>query len=107
VKIIFKVLVIILALCFELIVLEFGSNMVFRSHGMMADAKYRREERLAAFWNYQEHPSPATKGAFQEELRLMHNHEDWKWQTALILFAVINGTWIIYYLCHERKTTPA
>ncbi len=107
-KIIFKVLVVILALCFELIVLQFGGDMIFGfSHGMMADAKYGREERLAAFWNNQEHPSPATKETLQNELRLMHKHEDWKWQTALILFAVINGTWIVCYLRHERKTTAA
>jgi len=69
--------VITLALVLELFVLDFGSELLFgRSHGPIADARFRRQERLAAYFEYNNHPSPATKAAFKEELRLIHNHED-------------------------------
>jgi hypothetical protein len=34
---------------------------------------------------------------FQEELRLMHGHEDWKIYLAISLFFALNGAWIYYY----------
>ena len=104
-KIIYKLLVVIVALFVELVVLQFGSELLFgMSHGMIVDVRYRRAERLAAFRDSIEHPSPATKAAFQEELRLMHKHEDWKWELALGLFIVINGVWIYYYFRRRPNT---
>ena len=107
-RILYKLLVVILALFLELVVLQFGSELLFgMSHGMMADAHYRRAERLAAFFDYHEHPSPDTKAKFQEEMRLMHKHEDWKAELALGLFIIINGTGIYYYFRHDQKATTA
>ena len=107
-KILYKLLVVILVLFLELVVLQFGGDFLFgMSHGMIADAPYRRTERLAAFRDSMDHPSPSTKAAFQEELRLMHKHEDWKWELALRLFVVINGVGIYYYFRHDDRATTA
>ena len=97
-KIFFKILVVILALFLELMVLELGGELLFgRSHGMMVDVSYRRTERLAALRNTRKYPSPATQAVFREEMRLMHQHEDWKWELAMGLFIAINGIGIYYY----------
>jgi hypothetical protein len=97
-KLLFKLVVVISALFLELVVLEIGSEILFeRSHGMMVDARYRHTERLAAWADYRDHPSPATKTAFQEEMRLMHKHEDWKLYLGVGLFIAVNGVWIYYY----------
>ena len=107
-KILYKLFVVIVALILELVLLEFGSELLFgMSHGMMADARYRRVERLAAFRDSIEHPSPATKAAFQDEMRLMHRHEDWKWQLVLGILVVINGVGIYYYFRHDHRETTA
>jgi hypothetical protein len=107
-KILSKLLVVILALFLELVVLEIGSEILFgMSHGMMADARYRRSERLAAFFDYHEHPSPETKAKFQEEMRLMHKHEDWKAYLAIGLFVVVNGVWIYYFFRGRRRPNTA
>ena len=84
-RILFKVIVVLLALFLEIAILEFGPEVFgARSHGMMADAQYRRKERLAAYFDYQQHPSPESKAMFQEEMRLMHKHEDWKWELPFV-----------------------
>ena len=92
----------------ELVVLEFGSELLFgMSHGAMADTHFRRQERLAAFADYHNHPSPDTKATFDEEMRLMHKHEDWKLYLGLGLFIVINGAGIYYYWSYANRKTPA
>ena len=97
-RIISKLFVIVLALILELVVLEIGSEMLFGiSHGAMADTRFRRQERLAAFFDYHNHPSPATKATFDEEMRLMHRHEDWKLYVEWSVFAIVNGAGIYYY----------
>ena len=107
-RIIFKLVVVFLALILELVVLEIGSEMLFgMSHGAMVDTPFRRHERLAAFREYQELPSPATKAAFNEEMRLMHKHEDWKLYLGLSIFLVLNGAGIYYYWNHGNRKTPA
>ena len=103
-KILSKLLVVILALFLELVVLQSGSELLFgRSHGMIADARYRRAERLAAYLDYREHPSPETKVKLDEELRLMHKHEDWKGYLRLGVFVAVNGVWIYFYVRGRRR----
>jgi hypothetical protein len=107
-KIIYKLLVVVLALIGELVVLEIGSEILFRnSHGEMVDTSFRRHERIAAFFDYHEHPSSATKATFDNEMRLMHRHNDWKLYLALSLFVVINGVAIYHYWNHGNQKTLA
>ena len=107
-KIIYKLLVVVLALIGELVVLQFGSEILFgNSHGAMVDTSFRRHERIAAFFDYHNHPSPATKATFDNEMRLMHRHENWKLYLALSLFVVINGAGIYYYWNHGNQKTLA
>jgi hypothetical protein len=107
-KIISKVFVVVLALILELVIIDCGGELLFgRSHGMMADTQYRRKERLEAFVDYHHHPSPESKATFQEEMRLMHKHEDWKLELTLGLFVILNGVGIYYYFRHGHRTTTA
>lgn len=107
-KTLYKLIVVLLTLFLEIAIFQFGPEFFWgRSHGMMADAQYRRSERLAAYREYHQHPSPETKDAFNEEMRLMHKHEDWKWESALGLFVVFNGVGIYYYLRHEHRAETA
>ena len=107
-KIISRLFVIVLALIVELVVLEFGGEVLFgRSHGMMADARFRHQERIAAFFDYHDHPSQATKATFDEEMRLMHRHEDWKVYLWLSILFTVNAAGIYYYWNYEDRKTLA
>jgi len=105
-KVFSKSLAVILVLYLELAVLQVGSVIIFGPSHDPIGARYRHKERLAAYFDSRYHPSPETKAAFEEELRLMHKHEYWKGYLALGLFFAINGVWIYYYLRFEfRKKT--
>jgi hypothetical protein len=101
--------VVVMVLFLELVLLEFGSELIFGlSHGIIIDTKYRQEQRIKAFENYLDHPSPTTKAAFQEEVRLMHKHEDWKWELGYASWILLNSIWIYYYFRMPwPKTTQA
>ena len=107
-KIIPKLFVIVLALFLELVVFEFGSLIIFGpGHGQIVDTRYRQKERIAAFNDYEYHRSPENTARFQEELRLMHKHEDWKLYLALGLFVVVNGAGIYYYWNYGNRKALA
>jgi hypothetical protein len=102
-KILFKLVVVISALCVELVVLALGNELIFGlGHGQIADTRYRQKERVAAWIDDLNRPSPETKAKFREELRLMHKHEDWKMSLAVGVFFAINGVWIYYYFRGKR-----
>jgi len=103
-KILFKTVVVILALFLELVFLALAFGY---GHGQIVDTVYRRQERLAALIDYHQHPSPETKARFQDELRLMHKHEDWKAYLAVGSFLVINGVWIYFYFRGRRRPNTA
>lgn len=104
-KIIFKIVVVLAALFLELAVLQFGSEIIFGpGHGQIVDTRYRQKERVAAFSDYEYHRSPETTARFQEELRLMHKHEDWKMYLVMGVFFAVNGVWIYYYFRHGKTT---
>ncbi|HEY1719425.1 MAG TPA: hypothetical protein VGH42_14190 [Verrucomicrobiae bacterium] len=97
-----------MALFLELVVLEIGGELLFgMSHGAMVDTRFHRQERIAAFEEYHDHPSAATKATFDEEMRLMHKHEDWKLYLRLGLFVVVNGIGIFYYWNYGNRKTLA
>ncbi|MGC9943236.1 MAG: hypothetical protein ABSE48_15510 [Verrucomicrobiota bacterium] len=107
-KFLSQLLNVVLVLFLELVILEVGEELLFgRSHGAMADVVFRRHERLDAFNDWHTNPSPATKSRFDEEMRLMHKHEEWKYEVAWGLFVVLNGVGIYYYFHHghERRRT--
>jgi hypothetical protein len=66
-------------------------------HGEVSGVRYRNKERVAAMMDYRFHPSPATEATFQEELRLMHKHEDWKKYLALGILVALNLVGIYYF----------
>lgn len=107
-KLLSKLCVIVVALFLELVVLEFGGEMIFgRSHGPIVDTRFRREERLAAFQAHAWNPSPEAEAAYQEELRLMREHPNPEGFVLLPLFLVTNGIAIYYYLRQRRPTASA
>lgn len=72
-------------------------------HGMGHDVRYRNKERLIALIMYTHNTSPSTKAIYEEELRLMHKHEDWKKYVALGLMAILNGIGIFYFLREPNR----
>src|ERR1019366_4013940 len=97
-KILFKIVVVLLVLFLEIALLE----VLFPGHGEIA-ASYRLQERSAAVYDYRDHPSAETKAKLQEELHLMHKHEDWKGYLALGVFFAVNGVWIYFYFRGRRR----
>lgn len=103
-KIISKLSLVILVLVLEPIVLEFGYELFFGlGHGQIVDTRYRNKERVAALFENIRHPSPETKAKLQEEISLMHKHEDWKTYLGIALFFAINAIWIYYYFREKRR----
>lgn len=102
----FKLLVIVAALFLEILLLDVGNGLIFGlSHGQMADVSYRRKQRFKAYFDYRQNPNEKTKADFQEEMRLMHRHEDWKTYLGVGLFFGVNGVWIYFYLREKRPAT--
>jgi hypothetical protein len=95
-KILFKTVVVILALFLELALL----SILFPGNG---NVSYRRAERDAAFSNYENHSSLEAKAKVQDELRLMRKHEAWKAYPFLGLFVAANGVWIYFYFRGRRQ----
>ena len=85
---------VILAMFLELVFIQAVSPI---SHGMAFDTQYRHTERIIVFKDYAQHPSPETKARWQQELSLMHKHEDWKWELKLALFVAANGFGFYWY----------
>jgi hypothetical protein len=100
----FKIIMVISVLFLELAILQFSSGL---SHGMIVDTEYRRHERLEALRDSKLHPSPETEARFQEELRLMHKHEDWKEYLEVGSFFAFNAIWIYYYFRGGRSNTAS
>jgi hypothetical protein len=76
-------------------------------HGEMGSVRYRHQERFAAFIDYRQHPSPATKATFDEEMRLLHEHEDWRPYLEWSLIMLANGACIYYFWGYGNLKTPA
>jgi len=75
-------------------------------HGDIVDVQYRRKERLAAFRESKQHPSPTAQATFDEELRRLRRHER-IWMIVLLgVLLTANGVGI-YYLFYGRKKTLA
>jgi hypothetical protein len=74
---------------------------------MAWDVSYRRHERTEAFFDYVQHKSPATTATWQQELGLLHRHEDWKGYLASGLLIATNVAAIYFFLHYERKTPAA
>jgi len=100
IKILAKVFIVLLVIFLELAILQI---LNVGGHGMMADTKYRHTERLAAYREYHEHPSPETKAAFRTEMRLMHAHEDWKGEVFLASLLIANGIGFYFYFRRNPK----
>lgn len=110
-KLLRKLGVVALALFLELVVLQFGGELIFgRSHGPIMDTRFRRKERLAAYYAHARNPSPENNDAYQEELRLMRQHPNPEGIAFLLLFVVANGGAIYLYLrrnqTHETIPNP-
>jgi len=101
----FKISVIFVALVLELLFLALFCNPY--PHGEAFDVTFRRRERIMAMSDYANKRTPEMKAKWEQELRLMHDHEDWKQYLALCLFVAINGAWIYLFWRYERKTSAA
>ena len=99
-----KILLIGFGLGFELF---FVATFNPYPHGMSHDVRYRNQERSAAWIDSRQHPSPQTEAKFQEELRLMHEHEDWKFHSALVALVVFNVVGIYLFLRYGKETKSA
>jgi hypothetical protein len=67
-------------------------------HGAIVDVRYRRKERLAAYLDYNLHPSPATRAVLNAELTRMKRYE---WLILSVLLGTLvaaNGMGIYYVL---------
>ena len=101
---VFKILLIGFVLGFELIFVA-----VFNPypHGEAFDVRFRHAERVAAFMERTTHPSPESEARWRDELKLMHDHEDWKMHLALGLLVVVNGAAIYLFLRYEKRPRVA
>jgi hypothetical protein len=98
----FKILLVGIVLVIELLAYLQWSPY---SHGVLGGVVYRAKERIAATVDYHQHPSPATKAKFDEELRLMHQHEDWKYWANLAFVLVANVAGIYVFLKEDKRPT--
>ena len=100
---------------FKLILVCFGlwlESMLVLSHppyphGEVFQVSYRQKERVEAWLDYRQHPSPATETTYRAELRLMHSHEDWKIYVGLGALVVLNGFGIYYFMSYGKHNTAA
>jgi hypothetical protein len=99
-----KILLIGFGLGFELI---FVATCNPYPHGMSNQVSFRHAERSTAWLDSRQHPSPASEARFQDELRLMHEHEDWKIHTALGVLVVLNVAGIYLLLRYGSETKSA
>ena len=91
---------------FKVVIIGFvlGVELIFVAaynpypHGEVHEVRYHQKERLEAWIDYAQHPSPPTEAAFQKELHLMHKHEDWKIYAALGLLVTLNVIGVYYFL---------
>ena len=97
----FKITLIGLALILEVLFLALFCNPY--PHGEAFDVRFRHRERVLAFADYVEHRSPDTKATWEQELRLMHDHEDWKMYLALSLLVAINGAAVYLFWRYEHR----
>jgi hypothetical protein len=101
----FKIALIAVGLGFELFFLL--PNLNPWPHGEAFDTRYRHKERLEAFMDWSLHPSPTSRATWEQELKLLHHHEDWKMYVILGLLVTLNGMAIYYIICctgKERQT---
>jgi hypothetical protein len=99
-----------IALVAAVVILEFLFVTMFCNpypHGMIADVSYRHTERLVALRDYMEHHSADTRAAYDRELALMHQHEDWKGYLALGLLVAANVAAVYFFLRNEQRTQAA
>ena len=76
-------------------------------HGDIVDVPYRQKPRLAAHWAYLREPSPATRAAFDAELRRMRGYEHVCLAVTLGLVVAANGVGIYYFLGYGTRKTVA
>jgi hypothetical protein len=101
----FKITVVVLALILKFLFLALFCNPY--PHGEAFDVSFRHRERVLAFADYVQHRSPETKATWEQELRLMHDHEDWKMYLALGLLVAINGAWVYFFWRYEHRKAVA
>ena len=94
-----------LALILEFLFLALFCNPY--PHGEAFDVRFRHRERVLAFADYVQHRSPESKATWEQELRLMHDHEDWKMYLALGLLVAINGAAVYFFLRYEHRRAAA
>jgi hypothetical protein len=100
----FKLILIAFGLWFELMLLI--SYQPY-PRGEVLEVSYRQKERVAAMMDYRFHPSPTTNAKYQDELRLMHEHEDWKGHAALGFLVVVNVFGIYLLMRHGKENVSS
>ncbi|HXR05142.1 MAG TPA: hypothetical protein VN836_10590 [Verrucomicrobiae bacterium] len=93
-----KKVFIVLVLAFQLLVV--AAIFFDPLHGPF-DSDYRHEERVKAYLDWKQNPSPSSKAAYEEELRLVHSHLD-KRNTAIVAMLALEA--IGFYYLWNRKT---
>jgi len=72
-------------------------------HGEMVDVRYRQKERLSVFWDSKQHPSAASRAAFDVEMRRMHTYIFWMTAATASVLALADWGVIHFVLDRERK----
>lgn len=85
-----KGLKLILSCLIGLFELYFVLFMNVYLHGAVFDVSYRREPRVAAYWEYHQHPSPATKATFDIEKAKLDSYLGWKFLLQFITLLIVN-----------------
>jgi len=94
-----KKVFIVLAFAFQLLV---AAAILFDPlHGPF-DSEYRHEERVKAYLDWKQNPSPSSKSVYEEEMRLVHSHLD-KRNAAIVVILVLEAVGIDYLWNRKKK----
>jgi len=97
-----KKVFIVLALAFQVLVV--AAILFDPLHGPF-DSEYRHEERLKAYLDWKQNPSPLSKSVYEAEMRLVHSHLD-KRNAAIIAVLGLEAV-CIYYLWNRKTKADA
>jgi hypothetical protein len=76
-------------------------------HGDILDVSYRRKERMSAYWENAQHPSPEAHAKLAVEMKKLHRYELVTGAATLAILLTIDGFGIYFLMKYARKAKAA